>query len=137
MGTTLGFGGGAVCGAVEAVGHPGTMRWPDGEVAELGVKVKPDQRGRVGKRPPPGLVLLSSPWKALLELRFSMERKMGLFTEENTFYTDQYFLLNSRETSRHIFFSTFLFLPFTLYLDAVHYSLSLLEWETVTPSAVS
>lgn len=91
MGTALWFGG-ALCGAaVEAAGHPGTMRWPDWELAELGVKVKPDMRGRVGRRPPPLLVLLSSPWKALFELRFSMEQKMSLFTEggrQNTFLFD-------------------------------------------------
>lgn len=72
MGTTLGFGGGAFW-AVEAVRDPGTMRWPDGEVEELGVMGNPE-RDSVGKRLPPVLVLLPSPWKALLELRFSMER---------------------------------------------------------------
>ncbi|TNN82229.1 hypothetical protein EYF80_007597 [Liparis tanakae] len=57
MGTAL-WCGGALCGAaVEAAGHPGTMRWPDWELAELGVKVKLDKRGRVGKRPPPLLVV--------------------------------------------------------------------------------
>lgn len=71
VGTTLGFIG-AVWGA-GAAGDPGTMRWPDGEVGEFGVKLNPE-RGRVGKRPPPMLVWLSSLWKALLELRFSMER---------------------------------------------------------------
>lgn len=71
MGTTLGFRG--TVWAEKAVGDPGTMRWPDGEVGELGVKVNPD-RGKVGNRPPTVLVWLSSPWKALLELRFSMER---------------------------------------------------------------
>lgn len=71
MGTTLGFRG--TVWAAKAAGDPGTMRWPDGEVGELGVKVNPE-RGRVGKRPLPVLVWLSSLWKALLELRFSMER---------------------------------------------------------------
>lgn len=70
MGTALGFCG-AVC-VVEVTGDPGTMRWPDGEVGELRVKVNPE-RGRVVKRLPPVLVLLSCPFKALLELRFSME----------------------------------------------------------------
>lgn len=78
MGTTLGFLG-AVSGAVTA-GDLGTMRCPDGELEELGVKLNPE-RGRVGKRPVLVLVLLSGPWKALLELRFSMEWYKGLFTE--------------------------------------------------------
>lgn len=71
MGTSLGF----CCAfwSVEGAGEPGTMRWPDGEVGELGVKVNPE-RGGVGKWPPPVLGLLTGPLKALLELRFSMER---------------------------------------------------------------
>lgn len=71
MGTTLGFLGNVW--VTEEAGDPGTTRWLDEEVEEFGVKVNPE-RGRVGKRPPPVLVWLSSPWKALLELRFSMER---------------------------------------------------------------
>lgn len=71
MGTTLGFDGAVWVG--QAAGDPGTMRWPDGEVLELGVKVNPE-RGRVGMRPPPVLVVLPSSCKAPRELRFSMER---------------------------------------------------------------
>ncbi len=44
VGTTLGFRG--AVWAPEAAGVPGTMRWPDEEVGELGVKLNPD-RGNV------------------------------------------------------------------------------------------
>lgn len=70
MGTTLGFRG--IVWDVKAAGDPGTDRWLEKEVEELGVKVNPEM-GRVGNRPPPVLVW-SCPWKALLKLRFSMER---------------------------------------------------------------
>lgn len=77
MGTTLGFLG-VVSGAVTA-GDLGTMRYPDGELGEFGVKLNPE-RGRVGKWPLLVLLLLSGPWKALVEFRFSMEWYKGLFT---------------------------------------------------------
>lgn len=57
-----------------AAGDLGTIRWPDEEVKELGVKVDPE-RGRVGKCPPSVVALWSNPWKAQMELRFSMERQ--------------------------------------------------------------
>lgn len=71
MGTTLGFDGTVL--DVEATGGPGTVRWPDFEEGELGEKGTPES-GKVGKVPLPVLEWLSSPWKALLEVRFSMER---------------------------------------------------------------
>lgn len=58
VGTTLGFSDAVE--TVEAARDSGTMRWPDGEVGELGVKVNPE-RGRVRKRPPPMLVVFSDP----------------------------------------------------------------------------
>lgn len=68
MGTTLGFRG--IVWDVKAVADPGTARWPEGVLGELGVNVNPE-RGRVWKQAPPALVWSG---KALLELRFSMER---------------------------------------------------------------
>lgn len=70
VGTTLGFDD--AVWATEAEGDPGTIRWLDWEVEEFEVKVNPE-RGSVGKRFTPMLVFLSDLWKALLELRFSME----------------------------------------------------------------
>lgn len=67
VGTTLGFDD-----AVWVTGAAGTVRWPDWEVGEFEVKVNPE-RGRVGNRFTPALVFFSDLWKALLELRFSME----------------------------------------------------------------
>lgn len=63
VGTTLRFGD-----AFWSAGDTGTIRCPDGEV-EVKVTL---EKGKVGKLPPPVLVLS---WKALLKLRlrFSME----------------------------------------------------------------
>lgn len=102
MGTALGLSG-AFRGVVEAAGHPGTMRWPEGEVGGSGVKVKPDQSGVVVERAPPLLVWLCGPWKALLELRFSMEWKMGLFPDGGSqfehFNEEHIFLCNQKKQS--------------------------------------
>lgn len=67
MGTTLEFRG--TVWEVKGAADPGTVRWAEGELEELGVKVNPE-RGSVWKQAPPVLVWSG---KALLELRFSME----------------------------------------------------------------
>lgn len=46
MGTTLWLRG--TVWVLKAPAEPGTMRWPDGEVGQLGVKENPES-GRVGK----------------------------------------------------------------------------------------